>query len=66
MPLLFVFVGVLVVVVVVVAWTLMSREKNEAWKQFANEVGAEFIDGGFFRGSKVVAHIKNYTITLDT
>src|SRR5271157_4618335 len=40
--------------------------KDEAWWQLSQEIGAEFIEGGFWEGSKVQAHVKSWTITLDT
>jgi len=40
--------------------------RNEVWKQLSDEIGAEFIKGGFFKGCKVEARIKNWNITLDT
>ena len=61
----FVILGV-VIVIVGVAWTLMARQRNDAWKQFATELGAEFVDGGLFRGSKVLIKVKENTVTLDT
>jgi hypothetical protein len=39
---------------------------NEVWKQLSEELGARFIKGGFFKGSKVEARVKNWTVTLDT
>ena len=41
-----------------------SRE--EVWRRLANEIGAEFVKGGFLRSDKVVAKVKEWTITLDT
>ena len=40
--------------------------KDEVWRQLSQEMGAEFIDGGFWKGSKVQVHVKPWTITLDT
>ena len=40
--------------------------KDEVWQQLSQEMGAEFIDGGFWKGSKVQVHVKPWTITLDT
>jgi hypothetical protein len=40
--------------------------KNEVWRQLSQEMGAEFVDGGFCKGSKVQVHVKPWTITLDT
>lgn len=60
----FIFIAALVIGLIV--WVVISRQKRDAaWQQLANEIGAEFIEGGFFRGSKVQAHIKNWTVTLD-
>jgi hypothetical protein len=39
--------------------------KDEAWLQLSQEIGAEFIDGGFWKGKKVQVHVKPWTITLD-
>jgi hypothetical protein len=61
----FIFLGAVVVVVVI--WMVISRQKRDAaWMQLASEIGAEFIKGGFFRSSKVEAHVNEWTITLDT
>jgi hypothetical protein len=35
------------------------------WRQFSQEIGAEFIKGGLWKGSKVQAHVGPWTITLD-
>ena len=43
-----------------------SPSKDEVWRQLSQEMGAEFIDGGFWKGSKVQVHVKPWTITLDT
>jgi hypothetical protein len=40
--------------------------KDEVWRQLSQEMGAEFVDGGFWKGSKVQVHVKPWTITLDT
>ena len=40
--------------------------KDELWRQLSQEIGAEFIKGGFWRGNKVQMHVKDWTITLDT
>jgi hypothetical protein len=50
-----------------IAWWVISRQrKNAAWEQFASEIGAEYVKGGFLRGSKVQAKIKEWPVTLDT
>ncbi len=65
MILTFVFMGVLIIGIII--WVVISRQKQaEAWKQFANELGAEFVEGRFLGANKVQAQVKDWTITLDT
>jgi hypothetical protein len=40
--------------------------KDEVWRQLCQEIGAEFVEGGFWKGNKVQAHVGPWTITLDT
>ena len=40
--------------------------KDEAWRQLSQEIGAEFVEGGFWKGNKVQAQVGTWTITLDT
>jgi hypothetical protein len=40
--------------------------KDEVWRQLSQEIGAEFVEGGFWKGNKVQVHVKAWTITLDT
>ena len=40
--------------------------KDEVWRQLSQEIGAEFVEGGFWKGNKVQVHVKPWTITLDT
>jgi hypothetical protein len=40
--------------------------KDEVWRRLSDEIGAEFVDGGFWKGGKVQAHVGPWTITLDT
>ena len=40
--------------------------RDEVWKQLSDEIGAEFIKGGYFKSCKVQARIKSWNITLDT
>ena len=39
--------------------------KDEVWRQLSQEIGAEFVEGGLWKGNKVQAHVKPWTITLD-
>jgi hypothetical protein len=40
--------------------------KDEVWRQLSEEIGAEFVEGGFWMGSKVQAQVGPWTITLDS
>src|SRR4051794_7167734 len=40
--------------------------KDEVWRQLSQEIGAEFIEGGFWKRSKVQAQVGPWTVTLDT
>src|SRR6516164_5764021 len=39
--------------------------KDEVWRQLSEDIGAEFIEGGFCKGSRVQAHVGPWTVTLD-
>ncbi len=45
---------------------IFGPSKKEIWKSLSDQIGSEFIEGGFFSGDKVVAHVKDWTLTLDT
>ena len=40
--------------------------KDEVWRQLSQEIGAEYVEGGFWKGKKVQARVGPWTITLDT
>jgi hypothetical protein len=40
--------------------------KDEVWRQLSKEIGAEFVEGGMWKGNKVQAHVGPWTVTLDT
>jgi hypothetical protein len=41
--------------------------RDEVWRQLSEEIGAEVVQGGFWKGgSKVQAHVGPWTETLDT
>jgi hypothetical protein len=44
---------------------LFGPSREEIWRQLCNEIGADFVDGGFWKGDKVQARVKNWTVTLD-
>jgi hypothetical protein len=45
---------------------IFGPSKKEIWQELSQQIGSEYVDGGFFKGDKVVAHIKQWTVTLDT
>ncbi len=40
--------------------------KDDVWRELCQEIGAEFVEGGFWKGNKVQAHVGPWTVTLDT
>jgi len=45
---------------------IFGPSKDEVWKQVSSELGAEFVEAGFCRGSKLQVRVKEWTLTLDT
>lgn len=45
---------------------LFGPSRQEIWKQLCTEIGAQYVDGGFWKGDKVQASHGPWTITLDT
>lgn len=45
---------------------LFGPSKDEIWRQFSDQIGGEFVQGGFFSHGVVRACHKQWTITLDT
>src|SRR3954468_21485086 len=45
---------------------LFGPSKDEAWRRLGEEIDAEVVQGGFWEGSKVQAHVGPWTVTLDT
>ena len=45
---------------------MFGPSKEEVWTQLSAELGAQYVDGGFWKGSKVQASHGPWTITLDT
>jgi hypothetical protein len=45
---------------------MFGPSKAEVWAQLAGETGATFVEGGFFGKDKVVARVRDWTVTLDT
>lgn len=45
---------------------VFGPSKKEVWSELSEAIGADYIDAGFFGKNKVVVHVKEWTITLDT
>ena len=45
---------------------LFGPSKEEIWLQLSREIGARYVDGGFWKGDKVETTHGEWTITLDT
>lgn len=45
---------------------IFGPSQKEIWEKLSNEIHANFVDGGFWRGDKVVAKVGEWTVTLDT
>ncbi|KAB3526332.1 DUF3137 domain-containing protein [Alkaliphilus serpentinus] len=45
---------------------LFGPSKNDVWKQFADEIGGEFLEGSIFKPSMVQVAFRGWNITLDT
>ena len=45
---------------------LFGPSKKEIWRSLSEQIGSEFKEGGFFSDDKVGAHVKDWTLTLDT
>lgn len=44
---------------------LFGPSKDEIWRQLCEQIGGDFVEGGFWKGSKVQVHHKHWTVTLD-
>lgn len=45
---------------------IFGPSREQVWRQFAQETGATYVDGDFWRGGKVEAKVKAWTLTLET
>ena len=45
---------------------IFGPNQEEIWNQFAGEIGADFVNEGFWKGKKVFARFENWVVTLDT
>lgn len=45
---------------------LFGPSKEEIWRQLCSEIGTDYVDGGFWKGSRVQGRHGEWTIMLDT
>jgi hypothetical protein len=45
---------------------VFGPSKEEVWRQLCQEIGADFVEGGFWKGDKVQARVGDWSVTLDT
>jgi hypothetical protein len=45
---------------------IFGPSRAEIWSELSNQIDAQYIESGFFKTDKVVARIKDWTVTLDT
>ena len=45
---------------------MFGPSKQEVWQELCRQIGAQYIDGGFWKGDKVVAQVGPWIVTLDT
>jgi hypothetical protein len=45
---------------------LFGPSREEMWRQLCDQTGARYVEGGFWKGDKVIARHGLWTITLDT
>ena len=45
---------------------IFGPSKREVWEQLSREIHADYIEGGFWTGDKVQAHVNNWIVMFDT
>jgi hypothetical protein len=46
--------------------SLFGPSRKEIWRQLSTEIGAQYVEGGFWKGDKVQASHGGWMVTLDT
>jgi hypothetical protein len=46
--------------------SLFGPSRKEIWRQLSSEIGAQYVEGHFWKGDKVQASHGDWTVTLDT
>jgi len=45
---------------------VFGPSRREIWQALSEQIGSEYVEGGFFSRDKVVARIREWVVTLDT
>ncbi len=45
---------------------MFGPSREEVWRRLSQEIGGDFLEGGFWKGDKVEAQHGSWTVTLDT
>lgn len=45
---------------------IFGPSKGEVWESLADQMGADYINGGFWKGDKVIARVGEWSVVLDT
>lgn len=45
---------------------LFGPSREEIWRKLSGEIGAQYVNGGFWKGDKIQIHHGQWTVTLDT
>ncbi len=45
---------------------IFGPSKKEIWEKLSEDIKAQYVEGGFWKGDKVVAKVGEWTVTLDT
>ena len=45
---------------------IFGPSRKEVWEKLSQEIQAQYVDGGLWKGDKVVAKVGEWTVTLDT
>lgn len=45
---------------------IFGPSQKEVWDKLCNEIDADLVEEGFWKGNKVIAKVREWTITLDT
>jgi hypothetical protein len=58
---------VVVILAIAIIWGVLARQRQaEAWREFATQIGAEFVPGGLLRRDMAQAQVGGRIVTLDT